>query len=95
MVKDFDCHTFSPDERLITNDDTAWLATDLLLDHPANPFTGVTFSTAPKQAGELHVFNTDIWNTAANNGTTFLPGTWYAVHDDIPDSADRRLLWDC
>ena len=93
MVKDFDSHTFSTDERLMTNADTPWLSAEGLLD-PVNPFTGVPFSTAPKQTGELHVFNTDAWNIATNNGTTFLPGTWYAVHDDIRDSANWRLLGD-
>jgi hypothetical protein len=27
-----------------------------------------------------------------NNGNTFLPGTWYAVHDDIFDMGNWRKL---
>ncbi len=83
MVKDFGSQSFLTDERFMTNADTVSIATDGLLDDPVNPFTGVPLSSAAKGVNELHISGSYIWDTGRNNGNTFLPGPWYAVHDDV------------
>ena len=81
LVKDFDSHGFTVDERFMTNADTPALATADVLADPVNPFTGKAIDSAAK-AGEQHIFYTTVWQTDVNNGTTFLPGAWYAVSPD-------------
>lgn len=90
MVKDFDRRSFSTDERPMTSADTSWLSAEELPD-PVNPFTGAPLDGSPKAASELHVFGTDEWNIAANNGNAFPPGFWYAVPDDIRVPANWQL----
>lgn len=72
MVKDFDRRSFSTDERPMTSADTSWLSAEGLPD-PVNPFTDAPLDGSPKAASELHVFGTDEWNIAANNGNAFPP----------------------
>ena len=83
MVKDFGSQSFTTDERFMTNADTVSIAADGLLDDPVNPFTGVPLNSAAKGVDELHISGSYIWDTGRNNGSTFLPGPWYAVHDDV------------
>ena len=92
MVKDFDSREFSTDMRLMTNADTPTLAMEGLIDNPVNPFTGVPIDSSAKEAEELHVFGSRVINLSVNNGTAFLPGPWYAVHDSILDSNNWREL---
>ncbi len=95
MVKDFNGSGFSVDDRFMTNADTPTIAMDGLIDDPINPFTGKTVNNDAKYAGEQHIFYTDIWGTDVNNGTKFLPGTWYAFSgQDIFDTGNWRKLGD-
>ena len=48
-----------------------------------NPFTGKAIDGHQKNAPLQYVMFSDDWNTNENNGTTFLPGEWFTVHDDI------------
>ena len=92
MVKDFDSREFTIDTRLMTNADTPTLAMAGLIDNPVNPFTGTPIDSSAKEAGELHVFGSGNINLSENNGTAFLPGPWYAVHDSILESSNWREL---
>ncbi len=95
MVKDFHSSGFSVDDRFMTNADTPTIAMDGLIDDRVNPFTGKTVNNDAKYAGEQHIFFTDIWQTDENNGTKFLPGTWYAFSgQDIFDTGNWRKLGD-
>lgn len=92
MVKDFDSQTLTTDERLMTNADTPTLAMEGLIQNPVNPFTGNAISSEAKNAPELHVFGSHEWHTDINNGSTFLPGVWYAVHDDVRVADNWTIL---
>ncbi len=95
MVKDFNSSGFSVDDQFMTNADTPTVAMDGLIDDPINPFTGKTVNNDAKYAGEQHIFYTDISQTDENNGTKFLPGTWYAFSgQDIFDAGNWRKLGD-
>ena len=95
MVKDFGAKGFTEDRRFMTNADTPTLAMDGLIDDPVNPFTGVAIDSAAKDAPELHIFYSEIWQTSANNGNTFLPGTWYGLkNQNIFDMNNWRKLGD-
>ncbi len=85
MVKDFGATAFTTDDTLMTNADVPTLAVQGIMEHPVNPFTGREINTDAKEAEEMHVQYPEEWSTTVNNGSTFLPGTWYSVHDDVTD----------
>ena len=80
LVKDFNSKGFHLDDRFMTNADTPLLALDRIIDTPVNPFSGKVITDASKNAEEFHVFYTDVTDPWINNGNTFLPGRWYALH---------------
>ena len=69
----------------MTNADTPVLAFQGLIDDPVNPFTGNAVTDGKKHKGEQHVLRSGSHQIAANNGNTFMPGDWYAVHDNALD----------
>ena len=79
MIKDFDSQEFTTDYTFMTNGDVPTLATNDLIQDPTNPFTGKPINSDPKNQPEQHVFTSTEYNTAINNGTTFIPGDWLAV----------------
>ena len=83
MVKDFGSTEFRTDERFMTNADVPALAMDGLIENPVNPFTGNPINSDDKTAHDQYVILSWDWSTVKNNGNTFLPGRWYAVHDDV------------
>ena len=83
MVKDFGSTEFRTDERFMTNADVPALAMDGLIENPVNPFTGNSINSDDKTAHDQYVILSWDWSTVKNNGNTFLPGRWYAVHDDV------------
>lgn len=83
LVKDFGSDSFQVSEEFMTNADTPTLATAGLLENPVNPFTGNAISSAQKDAPEQHALFSYDWQITENNGNTFLPGAWFAVHDDV------------
>jgi len=92
MVKDFNSTGFTISEEFMTNADVPTIALEGLIDNPVNPFTGNPINNDAKFAGDQHVIMSEVWKTTENNGTTFLPGSWYAVHDAIDDRANWTYL---
>ena len=92
LVKDFDSREYRVDTRLMTNADTPLIAMDGLIKAPVNPFTGLALDSSAKDADELHVFGSGNIDLTENNGTFFLPGPWFAVHDNILDGSNWRYL---
>ena len=87
MVKDFNATGFTVSDEFMTNGDTPSLATSGIIDDPKNPFTQKPITSDAKQGPQV-IFYSDEIDTEVNNGTTFLPGSWYVLdgnpHD--PDS---------
>lgn len=82
MVKDFGADGFTTSDEFMTNADTACIALDGVIDDPVNPYTGNPITNEDKY-GDLLLFNSTEWEVEKNNGTTYLPGYWYSVHDDL------------
>ena len=83
MVKDFGSEGFRTDGTLMTTADVPSLALQDVVDDAVNPFTGNPVAGDNPKSAPLHVFYSTDWDTAVNNGNTFLPGYWFSVHDDI------------
>ena len=83
LVKDFDASGFTESDEFMTNADTPTLALSGLIEDPVNPFTGNPINSDPKYEGDLLVLASHEFYISRNNGTTFMPGPWYTVHDDI------------
>jgi len=79
MVKDFDSTEFKTSDEFMTNGDVPTIATDELITDPVNPFTGKAITSDAKQADELYVNASHIWDSTENNGKTFLPGRWLSL----------------
>ena len=94
MVKDFDAEGFTVCDDFMTNGDTPIIATSGLIDSPENPFTHIPFSSESKN-GPQTVFYSNIINTSENNGTTFLPGSWFTFNGgDIHDPENWTYIGD-
>ncbi len=87
LVKDFDAKGFTTDNSFMSNADVPTLATQGLIDHPTNPFTGKPIDSSAKDAESLHVFSTlpGDQEIHINNGNVFRAGYWYSVHDNLFD----------
>ncbi|ERL07655.1 arylsulfatase domain protein [Olsenella profusa F0195] len=83
MEKDFDATEFTTDEGFMTQSDVPTMATRGVISNPTNPFTGKPISNAEKYAHDQYILASWDWDISANNGTTFLPGVWFAVHTDM------------
>ena len=80
MVKDFgETGELKTDETFMTNADVPTLAMTGLIEDPVNPFTGNPINSDPKEEDEQIVFFSPIYSTYENNGTTFIPGSWYKM----------------
>ena len=82
MVKDFDAEGFTTSDEFMTNADTAYIAVTGVIDDPVNPYTGNPITNDDKY-GDLLLLSSTEWEVEKNNGTTYLPGYWYSVHDDL------------
>ncbi|MBQ2065898.1 MAG: sulfatase-like hydrolase/transferase, partial [Clostridiales bacterium] len=82
MVKDFGATGFTTSDEFMTNADTPYLALKDVVDDPVNPYTGNPITNEDKY-GDLLLFNSTEWEVDKNNGTTYLPGYWYSVKDDL------------
>ncbi len=85
MVKDFGSTEFTVSDEFMTNADVPTLATDGLIDHPVNPFTGKEINSNEKTAHDQYVINSSDWQIDINNGNQFILSDWFAVHDNIWD----------
>lgn len=84
MVKDFGATgELTIDNQFMTNADVPTIAMSDLIDDPVNPFTGLAINSDAKDAPYQVVHHVIEWDTRKNNGTTFLPGVWFSVHDDL------------
>ena len=91
LFKDFDRRELRTDDSFMTNADVPTMATEGLIANPVNPFTGREISFAPKEGEQMILVGTE-HRPEFNNGTTFLPGTWYSVHDDIFEAENWALV---
>ncbi|MDE6025185.1 MAG: membrane protein insertase YidC [Lachnospiraceae bacterium] len=83
LVKDFGSTEFSVSHEFMTNADVPVLATDDLIEHPINPFTGKVITNSEKTTHEQYIIVSEESNTHINNGNTFLPARWARVKDDL------------
>lgn len=91
LVKDFDSRDFVIDERFMTHADVPSIALAGLIDEAVNPYTGRKIDSSAKEAGEQYLLISD-WDTEINNGTAFMDGQWYSVHDDIRKDENWQKL---
>lgn len=91
MVKDFNGGSFITDYSFMTDADVPVIAMNGLINDPVNPFTGKAINNDDKYNTEQLILCTD-WHTDINNGTTFLPGQWFSVHDNIFDLSNWKAL---
>ena len=92
LVKDFDAHGFTTDSQFMTDADVPTIATTDLIANPVNPFTGKPIINTEKYAHDQYVLGSVDWDVNVNNGTQYLPGTWFAVHDDVRDKNNWAIV---
>ena len=92
MVKDFNSTGFETSEEFMTNADVPVLAEEDVIEKPINPFTGKSIHNEEKTAHDQYLIASEIADLTKNNGTTYLPSKWYAVHDDMRNPANWKLL---
>lgn len=92
MVKDFDAKGFTISDEFMTNADTPTLAVHDLIKNPVNPFTNKMIDNTEKTAHDQFILESSDWSVDENNGNTFLPGNWYAVHGDTWDPNNWKLV---
>ena len=92
MMKDYNAHGFATDEQFMTNADVPTLAAKDTIPDARNPFTGRIINDADKNPEDTHVFGTFDVQAPKNNGTRFLPGNWYSVHDDVRTGSNWTFL---
>lgn len=83
MVKDYYAHGFVTNEQFMTNADVPTLAVKDTIPDAHNPFTGKIIDNSDKNPADTHVFGTFDVQASQHSGTTFLPGNWFSVHDDV------------
>ncbi len=94
MVKDFGATEFTTNSEFMTNADVPTLATEGLIANPVNPFTGNAITNDEKTAHDQHVFVSNDWDVSENGGTTYLPGEWLSVRDDVRDPSNWESVDD-
>ena len=87
MVKDFNSKGFKVKEDFMTNGDTPLLATDGLISHPVNPFTGNSLTSDAKKGAQT-VLYTEEWNPSDKYIYKFPPGPHYTFNGKVPADAD-------
>ncbi|MEY8521703.1 hypothetical protein AALA90_01570 [Lachnospiraceae bacterium 38-10] len=92
MVKDFNSTGFETSEEFMTNADVPALAAEDAIEKPMNPFTGKSIDNEEKTAHDQYLIASEIADLTKNNGTAYLPSKWYAVHDDMRNPDNWKLL---
>ncbi len=92
MVKDFDSHGFDTSDEFMTNGDVPTIAFSDIIDDPVNPFTSKPINSREKELHDQYIISSPCWEITKNNGNQFLPGDWIAVHDDIWNMNNWRLV---
>ena len=91
MVKDFGSKGFTVSTEPMTNADTPTIATNGLIDNPANPFTNNPINSEPK-FGIRYIYYTDFISAADNSGKTFENGKWYSLDGDPHDPKSWKYV---
>ena len=92
MVKDYNDHGFVTNEQFMTNADVPTLAVKDTIPDAHNPFTGKIINNEDKNPADTHVFGTFDVQASKHSGTTFLPGNWFSVHEDVRDGKNWTFL---
>ena len=92
MVKDFGATGWQTSEAFMTNADVPLLAFSGLISNPRHPDTGRAVTAEKKQALVQYVFASWEYNITKNNGNTYKPGDWYAVHTDMRKKENWSLV---
>lgn len=85
LIKDFGSTGFTTSEEFMTNADVPTVATEGLIDSPANPFTGKAINSDEKTAHDQFVIRSFEFSTDTNNGTQFHAAPWASVKEDMRD----------
>ena len=91
MIKDFNSTGFTKDDTFMMNAITPTLATKGLIDNPVNPFTGNVLPSEPI-SGTPYIIDSELWDVLENCGTTYRPGTWLTVHDNIFNIENWKVI---
>ena len=94
MVKDFGAREYTVDHRFMTNAQVPTLAFDRIIDDPVNPATGTPVTDEHLNDPEQEIQFVITWDIAKNHGNVFEPAHWAAIHDDIYDMSNWRVLED-
>ena len=92
LVKDFDSKEFAVSEEFMTNADVVTIATKGVIDKPVNPFTGNVISDEAKRSSVQYVFGSHAHSLNKHNKNTYIPGTWYAVRNDMRDKKNWKVV---
>ena len=92
LVKDFDSKEFAVSEEFMTNADVVSIATKGIIDNPLNPFTGNSINNDAKYNSVQYVFGSHAHSLNKHNKNTYIPGTWYAVHNDMRDKKNWKIV---
>ena len=91
MVKDFHDKELKTSEEFMTCADVPAFAVENVIEEPVNPFTGKEIGHGGKEKNKQYVLISIDYDITVNNGTQFLPATWYTVHDDMRKPENWRL----
>ena len=92
LVKDFDSKEFAVSEEFMTNADVVSIAAKGIIDNPLNPFTGNSINNDAKYNSVQYVFGSHAHSLNKHNKNTYIPGTWYAVHNDMRDKKNWEIV---
>lgn len=92
MVKDFNSEKFAISDEFMTNGDVPALAIEGIVKDAVNPFTGKQINSDEKTAHDQYIIYSEEWDIKTNNGNTYHPAKWYAVHDDMRNPDNWRLV---
>ena len=92
LVKDFDSKEFKESDEFMTNGEVPTLATKEVIAEPVNPFTGKEITNDEKYAHDQYIIASNEWIVFRNNGNTYLPASWYSIHDSIWDLNNWELV---
>ena len=76
----------------MTNADVVTIATKDIIDNPINPFTGKAINNDAKFNSVQYVFGSHAHSLNKHNKNTYIPGTWYAVHNDMRDKRNWKII---
>ncbi len=92
MVKDFYEKGFTVSEEFMTNGDVPSFTMGDIIENPINPFTGRIIDDHEKSAHDQYIISSHGQGESEYSGNTFYPTKWYAVHDDMRDSDNWKVI---